>query len=820
MRCLFETLVQDVRIALRLARRTRSTTFIVVISTALSVAATGVVFTAIKAVLLKPLPYSRPNELVQLGTRFGGARLSHIDWVFWKDSEEIIRRTRTLESIGVYSNAVFDLGGGAFPPEALYGLRMSPSLFPTLGVSPMLGRNLRPEDDQYGLPNQLILSYGLWARRFNSDRTIVGKNVTIDGHDCVVIGVMGPDFNFPLRRAVARTPQAYVEFWAPMKAGRIRPLSSEDSVGAVARLRPGFSLSQAQEDLRTIGGDLAREFPATNRDRTLAATLLWNSTLGNVRPALWFLMGGATLFLLIGCANVANLLLAGSMARQHEISVRMALGAAQARIIRQLLVESSVPAVMGGLAGYVLTAGLWRILPTLAPVSIPRLAAARADWTILLFALGVALVNGILFGLTPALRFAAFSKASGWGTLGARGAALGGHDKTRGLLVTGEVAVTLVLVLTGGQLLGNFVHLVSIDPGFEADRVLASVILPEFERYKTTEQRAGIYQRFLDAARTIPGVTSAGTVDALPFSGENHGGFLSVSQDAVANPEIQAVGEIDVVGGQYLQTLGARLEAGRWFREEDMNTTSDLVMVNNATAQHFWPRESAIGKRLCINCTPDQPASWKRVIGVVSNMYHADLDGAPGFSVYLAAGALSQAAFLVVQTDRPQGEIIKAIREAIAKVDPNQPVLLTASMRSLLADSIADRQFVVALLSATGGLALLMALAGIYGVMSYTASRRTQEIGVRMAVGATAGRIHALLFRQGFLYVTAGLGIGFAGVALAARALRGVVTGIGSGGVNVMAMAAFLVLLTAGFACWLPARRATKGDPMAALRGD
>ncbi|MBV9767117.1 MAG: ABC transporter permease, partial [Acidobacteriaceae bacterium] len=749
----FETLVQDIRIALRLLHRTPSTTGIALLSTALSVGATAVVFTAVNAVLLKPLPYSHPSELIQIGTRFTGVGPSHIDWVFWNDAQEIIRRTRTLGSVGVYGNAVFDLGGGAAPPEALYGLRISASLFPTLGVSPLLGRNILPEEDDYGRPNELILSYGLWTRHFDADRNIVGKKVRINGHDCLVIGVMARDFNFPLRRAAAHTPQPYVEFWAPMKAGRIRPIDSDSAIGAVGRLHPGVSLVEAQQDLASIGAALSREFPATNRDRTLSAGSLWDRMLGNVRPALWFLMGGACLFLLIGCANVANLLLARSTARQREISIRIAIGAPRARVIRQVLTESCVLAILGGLAGFALTAASWKVLPALAPVSIPRLGAARADWTIFLFAVFVALANGLLFGLAPALRSSGYKGFQTSPDLRTRGAASGRHDTTRAALVIAEIAITVTLVLIGGQLVGNFVHLLSTDPGFQADRLVASVVLARPERYKTPEERSEIYKRFLEAVRAIPGVTSAGTVDALPFSGENHGGFISANREGPTNPSNQAVAEINVVGGQYLQTLGVRLEAGRWFRPEEMKETSSSVILNDAAAQHLWPRGNALGNEVCVNCTPENPTDWKRVIGVVSSVRHSDLDAPPGLNVYLSAGALSRAAFVVVRTERSEKEIAKDIRQAIASVDPEQSVLLATSMQSLLADSIADRRFIVTLLGATGSLALLMALAGIYGVMAYTTSRRTREIGVRMAVGATPGRIHALLFRQGFVTV-------------------------------------------------------------------
>jgi predicted permease len=437
--------------------------------------------------------------------------------MFWNDTQEIIRRTRTLESLGIYRNAVLDLGGGpSNPPAALYGLLVTANLFPTLGVSPMLGRNILPEEDQPGRAHEIILSYGLWTRRFNADPNIVGQAIKADGHDWLVIGVMPPNFNFPLRRTATHTPSPYVEFWAPLRSGG--PSTTAGGLGAVGRLRPRVSLAEARQDLASISAALAREFPKTNRDATLGMNPLWDRTVGTARNALWFLMAAALTFLLIGCANVANLLLARGIARQREISVRMAIGAGPARIVRQLLTESCVLALLGGFGGYVLTAAAWKILPAIAPVSIPRLAAARADWTVLCFAVGLALVNGIIFGIAPALRSAASAAPAALAGFGARGAASGKQDRTRAALVIGEVAITVALVLVGGQLLGNFVGLLRTDPGFQADRILASVVLPEVERYNTPEKRAGIYRRFLDAAGAIPGVQSAGTVDALPFS--------------------------------------------------------------------------------------------------------------------------------------------------------------------------------------------------------------------------------------------------------------------------------------------------------------
>jgi predicted permease len=373
------------------------------ISIALSVGATGVVFTAIKSVLIQPFPYRHPEELVQIRTEYAGAGPSQGDWVFWNDAQEIMRRSRTLRSSGVYGNVIFNLPGDPnTPPEALYGVRVSASLFPTLGVSPILGRNILPEEDRPGHTDVMLLSYAFWKRRFQGDRTVVGKTVTVNGADCTIIGIMPPGFTFALRREATNTPSPYVEFWSAL---RMNPEKDHGALAMVARLRPGVSLSEATQDLASISGQLAREFPSTDRDSTLRLGFLQDRVVGGTRFALWLLMGAVLMFLLIGCANVANLLLARGLVRQREIAVRMALGAARGRIIRQLLTESCVLAILGGLGGFALTAAAWRVLPAIVPVSIPRLATARADWTILAFALAVACLNGLLFGLAPALRF-------------------------------------------------------------------------------------------------------------------------------------------------------------------------------------------------------------------------------------------------------------------------------------------------------------------------------------------------------------------------------------------------------------------------------
>ena len=803
------SVLKDIRLGFRLFRGTPVPTGIALLSIALSVGATAVVFTAIKSVLIDPLPYARASELVQIRSEFPKmTEQSHGDWVFWNDTRELIRRTRTLESVGVYRNAIFDLAGSSnTTPEALYGLKVTAGLFPTLGVAPMLGRNILPEEDRPGHADEMILSYGLWVRRFNSDPGVVGRSVTVNGHSCLVIGVMPPGFNFPLRREAAHTPSPYVEFWAA-------PFGVPDAgagLGAVARLRSGVSLTQARQDLTSISDALTHDFPETNRDRVLRLNFLRDRSVGVATNALLLLLTAAILFMLIGCANVANLLLARGLARQREINVRLAVGAGKMRIVRQLLTESCLLAVLGGLGGYILTAAAWKILPAAAPVSIPRLAAARPDAAILGFALALAMANGILFGIAPALRLTRGQVIS-LGGFGSRGAASGRHDRSRSSLVTAEVAVSVILVVMGGQLLGSFVRLMSTDPGFHADRILASVVLPAVERYRDPEKRGLFYKRILDSVRALPGVESAGTVDALPFSGENHGGVISGAEGS------KVEGEIDVVGGEYLQTMGVRLLEGRWFREEEMAESNDAAIVNDLIAARLWPNSHAVGQRVCVWCAPENPNNWKRVIGVVTSASHAALNEAAKGNVYLAAGAMQTSAFLVVRTERPTGEMEKAIRRTIAAIDPNQPVFLSAPMTALIADSVADRRFIMMLLAVTAGLALVMSTAGVYGVISYTTSQRTQEIGVRVAVGAMPRDILALVFRQGYMTVAIGLAIGLGAALVAIHSLRSFLTGLEFGNPVHIWIAAGLVALSAGMACWIPARRATRIDPMAALR--
>ena len=801
--------------------RAPAVTLIAILMIAIGVGAATVVYAAVKAVLIEPFPYSHSEALVQIRTDFGRGGSSRQDWVSRDDMEDVARENQSFTAIGTYHYALFNLGGdGGSLPEALYGLYVSASVFPTLGVNPMLGRNILPEEAEPGRDREMILSYGLWVRRFRADPGAVGRTVQVNGHDCLIIGVMPAGFDFPMRLATTvSTPSGHMDFWAPEAIDPARTHREATGYGAIARLRPGTSLSQAQQDLAVIAARLAHAYPRTNEDRTLRAGWLRDRTLGFAQTGLLLLMAAALIFLMIGCANVANLLLARALARDREMAIRTALGAGRRRIVRQLVTESCVLAALGGLAGYALSALAWRLLPAVTPMSIPRLAAARADAPVFAFALLLSVLAGIAAGLAPAWRAGAMESSGTLCVSGIRGIVGTSGNRVRSLLLLSEIAVTVVLVVIGGALTGSFVRLQRTDPGFNTDHVLASIIVASGDRcLHHPEAQALLFRRILNAVRVMPGVESAGTVTPLPFSGDNNGGFVTATEVGAVRPETQQIAEVDQVSEGYLETMGVRILQGRSFREEEVDKTREVAIVNDLAAARLWPGGNAVGGRICINCRPDEPPHWKQVIGVVSSIRHAALDQAPGLEVYLSGGALASADFLVVRSNRPLAGLGQKIRRAVAAIDPNQPVFLTATMSRLIDDSLSDRRFILTLLGTTGCLALLLSAAGVYGVGSYVTSRRTPEIGVRMALGATPRQIQALIFWQGMRLAALGIAIGLTTAAALVRLLRHNLAGLQVDDPALIGMAASLVAGTTAVACWVPAWRATSIDSVAAIR--
>jgi len=815
-------LLDDARHAFRLLRRAPSVTAIAILSTAISVSATAVVFAAVKAVLIEPFPYSHAERLALLRTDFAQGGTAHSDWVRWYDAHDVAHENRSFDGVGIYHYSLVNLAGdGNSLPEAIYGLRVAANIFPMLGVKPMLGRNILPEETQLGRDREMILSYGLWVRRFHSDPHVVGTTIQVNGQEFRIIGAMPEGFDFPMRiAATASTPSHHMDFWSPDAVDPAKVTRAGGAgYGAVARLKPGVSLAAAEQDVASISARLARDFPRTNEGVTLHVVPLRERWLGFARTGLVLLLAAAGIFLAIGCANTANLLLARGWARQREIAIRTAVGASRVSIMRQLMAESSVLALLGGLAGFGVALMAWKLLPAVAPMSIPRLDAARADGSVFVFACAVSMAVGVLSGFAPALRAARLGPADVLRAAGTRGAVGSAHNRLRSALVVSEIAVTVVLVVIGGLLTGSFVRLLRTNPGFAPGRVLGSIIIPADQKYLgKPEVQAQLFRRILGGVRALPGVESAGTVDALPFTGENNGAFVTARDSAATRPLEQEVAETDRVSAGYLETMGVRLLQGRWFREDDMQEGRSVAIVDEVAVRKLALGPNPIGRRICVSCTADHPNRWNEIVGVVSNIHHAALNEPETPDVYLASGALGAAQFLVVRSGHRPAELAQAVRRAVAAADPNQPVFLSATMSTLIGDSLADRRFILTLLAITAGLALLLSAAGIYGVMSYVTSRRTQEIGVRMALGATAGQVHGLIFRQGMATVALGVVIGLGVAALLMRVLGHVLDGLASPNPALAAMAIVLVTAASALACWLRARRATRIDPIEALR--
>jgi putative ABC transport system permease protein len=799
--------------ALQTFRRTPGLTAVALSSIAITIGATAVVFTAIKTVLIDPLPYTNADELVQFRTESTRGGDSRADWVTWPDMQDMMRRNHSFQSVATYHYSVYNLSGDSnAPPEALYGVSVSANMFATLGVKPILGRNILPEETQPSREHEreMILSYGLWVQRFDHDPNIVGRFVEVNGHACTIIGVMPPEFDFPMRLATTvRIPSQHMDFWAPYIVDPAKANRQSPGMGAIARVRDGVSNAEVAQDLQSISTALQREYPVTNQDRSLRAISLRNRTLGFARTGLPLLLAAALIFLLIGCANVANLLLARTFARQREIAIRLALGAGRSRIVKQLVTESLLLGVAGGLAGYALTMLAWKMLPTVAPMTIPRLATAHPDWIVFAFTLAISVINSLIFGLAPALGSARLDPAFALRESGMRGSIGSTRNRLRSALVVSEVALAVTLVVIGGLLTGAFVKLIRTDPGFDSNHVLASIIIAAGDQYRTPASHGLLYRRIVDVVHALPGVESVATVDALPFSGENHGGTIRTDLSAQEH-----AAEIDRVSADYLQTMGVQLLQGRWLREDDMAADRDTAIINDVAARLLWTGQDALGKRFCLCWDVNAPV-WKRVIGVVQTIRHSGLDEPAGAAVYYSSGALEAAQFLVVRTNRPSDELAKSVRLAVASIDPRQPVFLSASMSRLIGDSIADRRFIMILLAITGCLALLLAAAGVYGVVSYATSLRTQEIGVRMALGATPRHVHLLIFRHGMLLAGAGVLIGLGSALVLVRILS-----LASVDNALVALAAALVSVSAALACFIPARRATRIDPMLALRQD
>jgi predicted permease len=807
---------QDVRYAIRQLRKSPGFAAVAVITLALGIGANTSIFSVVNAVLLRPLGFQDANRLVRVWhvppaksfpgmSTFSVSAANYLDWE---------RQNQVFDRMAIYSYHGFLMTGDK--PEQIDGTSVSSAFFTTLGVQPMLGRVLSPEEDQPGRSHVVVLSHRLWQEHFGANPNIVGHDINLDGERYLVAGVMPGSFRFP----------DYAQMWTPMAwTDKERAVRGEHHSIVIARLKPGVELKQAQAEMSTISSRLEQLYPEDDKGWGALVVPLHDDLVSDVRPALLVLLGAVAFVLLIACANVANLALARTFSRQKEIAIRTALGASSARVLRQILTETLILALAGGVLGLSCAHFGVRLIVAFLGDKLPRSIEIGLDSHVLIFTAAISVVTGIFAGVLPAWRLsrANANEALKQG-LGRTDSDSGRHG-TRNVLVVLEVALSLMLLIGAGLMIRSFQSLLAVNPGFDAHHVMTMTAAVSGAKFPSPVAYVNFFDRVLQRVRTLPGIESAGVIDDIPL--DNGGSHQPIAIDGRPVLPMSEQPEVDVrlISSGYMSALHIPIVRGRDIADTDVAGRPAAVLISESMARQFWPGEDALGKRLTLTFSPE---AVREVVGIVGDVKLDGLDQTrPSATLYSPLDQISVPSTgewhsfpmtLVVRSSSGSSGVVAAVSNAVHEVDPEIPLRDVFSMDDLVANSVSQQRFNMLLLGAFAGLALLLAAVGIYSVLSYNVKRSVREIGIRLALGARLGDVLRMVVLEGMKPTLLGVGIGVVGALLLGRVLSSLVYGVKPTDPVTFLAVAFLLVLIALFASILPAYRATKVDPMSALR--
>ncbi len=818
-----EHLAKDLHYGVRSLLRTPGFTAVAVIALALGIGANTAIFGVVNAVLLRPLAYKDADRLVTV-LNYGTGPVATANYLDWRD------QTHSFEAMGAADywspNLISRDPPDTSPAEHLYGMKVTQNLLPLLGVEPLLGRLFVKGEDQVGAEHEVILSYRLWQRRFQGDRNVLGKLIVLNGEAYTVVGVMPSAFKF------APFWATHSELWVPDAFGDSIHERGGNHLRVFARLKPGLTLEQARADVATVTGRLENQFPATNRN--VMVRPLKENVVGNVETPLLIMLGAVGFVLLIACANVAHMLLARTADRQKEIAVRVALGAGKARVMAQFLTENLLLAALGAGMGLLLAAGGTKVLVALSPEYIPRVEMVAIDSHVVIFLTLITVLTALAFGLTPAMHAAAGNLSDALKE-GGRGDSEGvRRHQLRSFLVASEFALAFMLLIGAGLMVRSFFALQSVDPGFNPHNVLSMVVSVAGTKEEEANRREVFYRGLLQKVRSQPGVSSAGAINHLPLAGDLWDRSFQIEGRPEPRPGESPVAIYRIVMPGYFETMQLPLRSGRLITARDDARTPGVVIFNEQAARQYWPNESPIGKRIAIGGKPGGQANWFTVIGVVANAKQYYWASDPDPEMYLAAlqnhdflGDSTEPAAahmtyitLVVRGDGNAPDLASTVQQSVWSLDRNLPVSQVLTMDQAIADATAQPRFEMLLLALFGVVALVLAAVGIYGVMNYSVSRRTREIGIRMSLGASRGDVLRMVLRQAIMQALMGTVAGGAGAVLLSKLMAKMLFGVQPTDPLTFAAVTIVLGLAAMLATGVPARKAARIEPMTALRSE